>query len=124
MPEYSLLGWLTQAAVDQEVLLKRCSVLLVAGKAEALEIMPFNAGHLVGGCVWRITTPSGESIIYAPNFNNRSEHHLNPAQLTHYFSRPALVIAGACSSPRCIQVSLPVEASSKSGLGNVRASAL
>ena len=63
--------------------------------------MPFAAGHLVGGCVWRITTPSGETVVYAPDFNNRSEHHLNPSLLTHHFSRPALVIAGAPSSPRC-----------------------
>ncbi len=74
---------------------------LEAGKLQGFEIMPFAAGHLVGGCVWQITTPNGESIVYAPDFNNRSEHHLNPSQLTHYFSRPALVIAGACSSPRC-----------------------
>ena len=73
----------------------------LAGKAQAFEIMPVAAGHLVGGCVWRITTPSGETIVYASDFNNRSEHHLNPAQLQQHFNRPALMIAGATSCLRC-----------------------
>lgn len=84
--------------------------VLLAGRAQGFEIMPFAAGHLVGGCVWQITTPNGESIVYAPDFNNRSEHHLDPSLLTHYFSRPALVIAGACSSPRCSPHLLPCRA--------------
>ncbi|KAK9822093.1 hypothetical protein WJX74_006421 [Apatococcus lobatus] len=72
----------------------------LTGKARGFEVMPFAAGHLVGGCVWQITTPSGEVIVYAPDFNNRSEHHLNPSLLMHHFTRPALVIAGAPSRPR------------------------
>ncbi len=72
-----------------------------AGRAKGYEVMPFPAGHLVGGCIWRITTPIGESIVYAPDFNNRSEHHLGPSVIGHILNRPALLIAGASTDRRC-----------------------
>ena len=39
-------------------------------------ITPHKAGHMIGGTVWKITYNS-ESIIYAVDFNHRSDMHLN-----------------------------------------------
>ena len=45
----------------------------VAGAAEGFTITPFAAGHLVGGCAWRITTPEDEDIVYAVHYNHRKQ---------------------------------------------------
>ena len=44
-----------------------------AGAAEGFTITPFAAGHLVGGCAWRITTPEDEDIVYAVHYNHRKQ---------------------------------------------------
>ena len=44
-----------------------------AGVAEGFTITPFAAGHLVGGCAWRITTPEDEDIVYAVHYNHRKQ---------------------------------------------------
>jgi len=38
----------------------------------AVRVTPFPAGHLVGGCVWRIEV-AGEEIVYAVDTNHRKE---------------------------------------------------
>ena len=47
--------------------------LACAGNAEGFSITPFAAGHLVGGCAWRITTPGDEDIVYAVHYNHRKQ---------------------------------------------------
>ena len=44
-----------------------------AGNAEGFSITPFAAGHLLGGCAWRITTPGEEDIVYAVHYNHRKQ---------------------------------------------------
>ena len=44
-----------------------------AGNAEGFSITPFTAGHLLGGCAWRITTPGDEDIVYAVHYNHRKQ---------------------------------------------------
>ena len=44
-----------------------------AGNAEGFSITPFAAGHLLGGCAWRITTPGDEDIVYAVHYNHRKQ---------------------------------------------------
>ena len=44
-----------------------------AGAAQGFTITPFAAGHLVGGCAWRITTPEDEDIVYAVHYNHRKQ---------------------------------------------------
>ena len=44
-----------------------------AGAAEGFSITPFAAGHLVGSCAWRITTPQDEDIVYAVHYNHRKQ---------------------------------------------------
>ena len=39
------------------------------GRAEGISICPLNAGHTVGGAVWKITKDS-ESIVYAVDYNH------------------------------------------------------
>ena len=44
-----------------------------AGNAEGFSITPVAAGHLLGGCAWRITTPGDEDIVYAVHYNHRKQ---------------------------------------------------
>ncbi|KAK9816483.1 hypothetical protein WJX72_000827 [[Myrmecia] bisecta] len=72
--------------------------LALSGKGMGFVITPYVAGHLVGGSIWRITTPDGEDIIYAVDFNHKKERHLNGTVLETAFNRPAVLIADALNA--------------------------
>ncbi|XP_004499957.1 cleavage and polyadenylation specificity factor subunit 2 [Cicer arietinum] len=65
----------------------------LSGKGEGIVIAPHNAGHLLGGTIWKITK-DGEDVIYAVDFNHRKERHLNGTVLGS-FVRPAVLITDA-----------------------------
>jgi cleavage and polyadenylation specificity factor subunit 2 len=58
------------------------------GRAEGISVCPLNAGHTVGGAVWRITKDT-ESIVYAVDYNH--------AQVLDMFREPALKITSECA---------------------------
>ncbi|KAI8462590.1 MAG: beta-lactamase-like protein [Monoraphidium minutum] len=60
-------------------------------------VTPYAAGHLVGGCVWRVEV-AGEEVVYAPDTNHRKERHLAGCDLEAVASRPALLVVGAASA--------------------------
>ena len=66
-------------------------------KGKKVLITPFNAGHLVGGTVWRINV-DGEDVVYAVDINHRKDRHLNGANLEQIFDKPALMITSGSSS--------------------------
>ncbi|CAL8467688.1 g7226 [Coccomyxa elongata] len=74
--------------------LKYQQTLTLEGPGEGFSITPFAAGHLLGGCIWRITTPEEEHIVYAVHYNHKKERHLNGGVLDS-FSRPAVLITDA-----------------------------
>lgn len=45
-----------------------------------IEIVPYSAGHSIGGTIWRIKKDA-EDIVYAVDYNHRRENHLNPTAL-------------------------------------------
>lgn len=47
------------------------------GKCQGLTITPFNAGHTLGGTIWKIRSPSSGTILYAVGLNHMREHHLD-----------------------------------------------
>jgi cleavage and polyadenylation specificity factor subunit 2 len=47
------------------------------GKCQGLTITPFNAGHTLGGTIWKIRSPSAGTIVYAVNLNHMRERHLD-----------------------------------------------
>jgi len=57
---------------------------------EDLVIIPYAAGHLIGGSIWKIQKET-EEIIYAIDYNHRSEHILSKTVLDQ-FNRPSLLI--------------------------------
>lgn len=57
-----------------------------AGAAEGFTITPFAAGHLIGGCAWRITTPEDEDIVYAVHYNHRKQVRRDVCMLPHVCS--------------------------------------
>ena len=47
------------------------------GKCQGLTIIPFNAGHTLGGTIWKIRSPSAGTILYAVDMNHMRERHLD-----------------------------------------------
>lgn len=46
---------------------------MLAGRLAGLSLSPFNAGHKVGGSVWRIGLPDGSEVIHAVEWCHRRE---------------------------------------------------
>eukprot|EP00291_Cryptomonas_curvata_P001939 CAMPEP_0172193272 /NCGR_PEP_ID=MMETSP1050-20130122/24859_1 /TAXON_ID=233186 /ORGANISM="Cryptomonas curvata, Strain CCAP979/52" /LENGTH=150 /DNA_ID=CAMNT_0012868803 /DNA_START=195 /DNA_END=644 /DNA_ORIENTATION=+ len=63
------------------------------GRAEGISVCPLNAGHTVGGAVWKITKDS-ESIVYAVDYNHAQERHLDGTVLEN-LERPSVLITDA-----------------------------
>ena len=78
---------------------------LDAGKCQGLTIIPFNAGHSLGGTIWKIRSPSAGTILYAVDMNHMRERHLDGTVLIRQASagggvfeslaRPDLLITDA-----------------------------
>lgn len=49
----------------------------IAGKCQGLTIIPFNAGHTLGGTIWKIRSPTAGTILYAVDINHMKERHLD-----------------------------------------------
>ena len=81
--------------------------LTFSGKCQGLTITPFNAGHTLGGTIWKIRSPSSGTIIYAVNVNHMRERHLDGTVLIRQaaggifepLARPDLLITDADRTP-------------------------
>lgn len=75
----------------------------IAGKCQGLTITPFNAGHTIGGTIWKIRSPSAGTIVYAVDMNHMKERHLDGTVLMRQaaggvfepLARPDLLITDA-----------------------------
>ena len=47
------------------------------GKCQGVTIIPFNAGHTLGGTIWKIRSPTAGTILYAVDMNHMKERHLD-----------------------------------------------
>ncbi|KAF5390545.1 hypothetical protein D9757_002618 [Collybiopsis confluens] len=71
------------------------------GKCQGLTITPFNAGHTIGGTIWKIRSPSSGTIMYCVDFNHMKERHLDGTVLLRSggifepLARPDLLITSA-----------------------------
>ncbi|EFC40481.1 predicted protein [Naegleria gruberi] len=63
-------------------------------EGEKLVICPFLAGHTLGGTIWKLTKETDE-IVYAIDFNIKTERHLNGSVLGELGGKPALLITDA-----------------------------
>lgn len=68
-----------------------------------MTITPFNAGHTLGGTIWKIRSPAVGTIVYAVNMNHMRERHLDGTVLIsgaggtvfESLARPDLLITDA-----------------------------
>ncbi|KAF5363964.1 hypothetical protein D9756_000393 [Leucocoprinus leucothites] len=72
------------------------------GKCQGITITPFNAGHSLGGTIWKIRSPTSGTIIYAVHMNHMKERHLDGTVLRNVsggifepLARPDLLITDA-----------------------------
>lgn len=70
---------------------------VLSDKGEGITITPYNAGHMVGGTIWKIKKET-EDIIYAVDYNHKKDRHLNGTVLESFDSRPSVLITDAYSS--------------------------
>lgn len=63
------------------------------GGYTGIKIEPQQAGHMIGGTIWKITKDS-EEIIYAVDYNHGKERHLDRG-LLDTLTRPSLLITDA-----------------------------
>ncbi|KAG7096747.1 hypothetical protein E1B28_004159 [Marasmius oreades] len=92
-----------QDAFDSVNTLRYTQPAHLQGKCQGLTITPFNAGHTIGGTIWKIRSPSSGTIIYAVNINHMRERHLDGTVLLRStvggvfepLARPDLLITDA-----------------------------
>ncbi|TFJ86318.1 hypothetical protein NSK_002526 [Nannochloropsis salina CCMP1776] len=81
-----------------------------------LSVTPYPAGRILGGCFWRVNYKKMEEIVYAVDFNLKSERHLTGAvEAFNALSadkeqRPCLFITDARPSPNLSTDERKVEA--------------
>ena len=61
-------------AFEKFIQLKYQQKVYLEGKGEGIELLPLNAGHMIGGTFWRIKKET-EEIIYAVDYNQRKERY-------------------------------------------------
>ncbi|KAF8914167.1 beta-lactamase-like protein [Gymnopilus junonius] len=92
-----------QDAFDSLNTLRYSQPTHLQGKCQGLTITPFNAGHTLGGTIWKIRSPSSGTIIYAVDMNHMKERHLDGTVLMRQaaggifepLARPDLLITDA-----------------------------
>jgi cleavage and polyadenylation specificity factor subunit 2 len=104
------------ACFEQTIQLKFSQRYTVRASGVLIEITPYNAGHSIGcamicrgvcvcfnqyplndsGAIWMIKRESDE-IVYAVDYNHKSERHLNPS-LLETISKPTLLITDALNT--------------------------
>ena len=47
------------------------------GKCQGITIIAFNAGHTLGGTIWKIRSPTAGTVLYAVDMNHMKERHLD-----------------------------------------------
>lgn len=80
-------------AFDKVVQVKYNQTIILKGNGQGITLTPLPAGHMLGGTIWRIVKDGGEDIIYATDFNHKTEQHLNGCdRVFGKISRPSLLI--------------------------------
>ncbi|VVT50613.1 uncharacterized protein SAPINGB_P002822 [Magnusiomyces paraingens] len=77
---------------------KKDSALANINLSGSVQITPFNAGHTLGGTIWKIAKDQ-EVIIYSVDWNHSRDSHLNGAfvqqdNLIEALAKPSLMICG------------------------------
>lgn len=86
-------------AFDRINSLKYSQPFNLTGKLERMTITAFNAGHSLGGTIWRIQKDH-ESIVFADDWNHARDSHLSGAflqpngKVIEALSRPTAMICG------------------------------
>ena len=80
-------------AWDNFVQLRYQQPCTLSGKAEGITVSPLNAGHQIGGALWKITKES-EEIVYAVDYNHAQDRHLDGTVLVD-LPRPNILITDA-----------------------------
>lgn len=87
-------------AFDSVTSLRYAQATQLSGKCQGITITAHNAGHTLGGALWKIVRGS-DQIVYAVDWNHARDQHLNgtalfnAGQVPENLSRPSLLITDA-----------------------------
>ncbi|KAF2359510.1 Zn-dependent metallo-hydrolase RNA specificity domain [Trinorchestia longiramus] len=81
-------------AFERIIQVKYHQSINMRGKGLGMSVSALPAGHMLGGCMWRITRDGEEDILYAVDYNHKKERHLGGCELDKIF-RPSLLITDA-----------------------------
>ncbi|KAJ3117390.1 cleavage and polyadenylation specificity factor subunit 2 [Phlyctochytrium bullatum] len=77
--------------------------LALSGKCKGIIISAYNAGHSLGGSIWKIRKDTDE-VVYAVDFNHMKERHLSKGTiLSDVMSRPSILITD-CLNANVVQM--------------------
>jgi cleavage and polyadenylation specificity factor subunit 2 len=85
------------AAFDWITALRYSQATQLSGKCQGINITAYNAGHTLGGSIWRIER-GADRIVWAVDWNHARDEHLNGAalfvngQVAEGLGRPSLLI--------------------------------
>ncbi|KAF5093197.1 hypothetical protein D0Z03_002514 [Geotrichum reessii] len=94
-----------ESAFDNVLPLKYSQSTHLQDKLDGFTITPYNAGHTLGGTLWKIQRDQ-ESILYAVDWNHSRDSHLNGAflqsngKILDALSKPSIMICGSKVSER------------------------
>jgi cleavage and polyadenylation specificity factor subunit 2 len=94
-----------EAAFDNVLPLKYSQSTHLQDKLDGFTITPYNAGHTLGGTLWKIQRDQ-ESILYAVDWNHSRDSHLNGAflqsngKILDALTKPSIMICGSKISER------------------------
>lgn len=94
-----------EAAFDNVLPLKYSQSTHLQDKLDGFIITPYNAGHTLGGTLWKIQRDQ-ESILYAVDWNHSRDSHLNGAflqsngKILDALTKPSIMICGSKVSER------------------------
>ncbi|KAJ3260641.1 cleavage and polyadenylation specificity factor subunit 2 [Boothiomyces macroporosus] len=88
-----------ETAFDKILRLRYSQPHQLSGNCSGIVITAFNAGHTVGGTVWKIQKDS-EHIVYAVDYNHSKEGHLNGSDLmtADALRKPSLMITDSINA--------------------------
>ncbi|KAI8618137.1 beta-lactamase-like protein [Chytriomyces sp. MP71] len=91
--EFNLFGWDDiNAAFANVTQLRYSQPFTLSGKGKGITITAFQAGHSLGGSIWKIKKGT-DDILYAVDYNHQLERHLDRTLLnSEALARPTLLI--------------------------------
>ena len=80
---------------DKIIRLRFMQSVILTGPGKGITIVPYAAGHSVGGCMWKLGKNT-EEFVYAVDFNHKKERHLDGINF-EMLNKPSILLTNSNS---------------------------